>query len=471
MSLSAVEHVSVSGDGGARRERVAVRGAAWVNDAVSTFELTAEINPGIAAFGLRSLAQGDRGVDGHAVRELRDRLRAGIISAGLQWPEARITVHADTFGRDGRWPASLDLAAAAAVLAASAQVPREQVEGVGFVGELGLDGSIQRSAGGDRAAEVLSWATPVVTDPRTAGCVEDQTQTRAATSLAAMSAALCGTRDWARTEPLAGGVLRWPPGGDPQLGRAATAAAAGGHHLLVVGREASAADDIGAAMAALQQPAGAAGPDTDSADIVAVVHDLGAVAPRTLSELANLMGNPIMSDAAGTDRDPARLVVVGAMAPDQAPRVSPAVRGLSWLPGELLDRFDLRVGTAARDVAGVQVPSLAEARERVAAARSAASERGARRNASLSPHQLAEAAPFTAEGRGLLHDALAAATLSARGMFAVSRVALTLCDIDHEDPVLGGRHVAEALGLRSNVASLSRHRERPQPQRRSTLGR
>ena len=425
------------------------------------------------AFGVFALGPDLPGVNGRGVRELRDRLRAAVLSSGLEWPNGRITVRAGTLRSDGSWPASLDLAAAAAVLAASGQIPASNVSGCGFVGELGLDGTVERSSGGARAAEVLSWVGPVVTDPRTAGCIEDPDQARAAASLAAMSAAFNGTREWARTAPLSAGEVPWPPHGDPRLGRAAIVAAAGGHHMLAVGHDTAAVDDIGAAVTALQHTAQRRPLVADQVDSVAVVHSLGDVAPRILSELVPSLGNPIMSDAADDARAGGGLVLIGAMQPDPGPTATNAVRGLSWLPGELLDRFDLRVRTApdAAQDRPVPQPTLAAAQETVAAARAAAASRGARRNASLSPQQLADAAPLTEEGRRLLSDAMVAGSLTAAGAFAVCRVALTLCDVDGTDPVLGARHVAEALEWRANVATLCQHRQLPHRQRRSTLGR
>src|ERR1039457_4521201 len=78
------------------------------------------------------------GLPDTALREARDRIRAAILNSGEQWPQRRITV--------GLSPASLpkrgsgfDLAIAVAVLAAAGAVPAAAIDGVAFLGELGLD--------------------------------------------------------------------------------------------------------------------------------------------------------------------------------------------------------------------------------------------------------------------------------------------------------------------------------------------
>src|SRR5262249_40873619 len=74
-----------------------------------------------------------------ALREARDRIRAAIINSGEQWPQRRITV--------GLSPASLpkrgsgfDAGIAVSILAAAGTVPGGAIEGVAFLGGLGLGG-------------------------------------------------------------------------------------------------------------------------------------------------------------------------------------------------------------------------------------------------------------------------------------------------------------------------------------------
>jgi magnesium chelatase family protein len=86
------------------------------------------------------------GLPDTALREARDRIRAAIINSGEQWPQRRITV--------GLSPASLpkrgsgfDLGIAVSVLAAAGTVPVAAIEGVTFLGELGLDGQLRPVCG------------------------------------------------------------------------------------------------------------------------------------------------------------------------------------------------------------------------------------------------------------------------------------------------------------------------------------
>jgi magnesium chelatase family protein len=82
------------------------------------------------------------GLPDTALREARDRIRAAIINSHEQWPQRRVTV--------GLSPASLpkrgsgfDLGIALSILAASGAIPPAAIDGVAFVGELGLDGRLR----------------------------------------------------------------------------------------------------------------------------------------------------------------------------------------------------------------------------------------------------------------------------------------------------------------------------------------
>src|SRR5258708_6878331 len=82
------------------------------------------------------------GLPDTALREARDRIRAAIINSREQWPQRRITV--------GLSPASLpkrgsgfDIGIALSILAAAGAVPAAAIDGVAFLGELGLDGRLR----------------------------------------------------------------------------------------------------------------------------------------------------------------------------------------------------------------------------------------------------------------------------------------------------------------------------------------
>ena len=87
------------------------------------------------------------GLPDAAVRESRDRVRAALLSSGLPWPRQRVTVNLAPGGLR-KTGAGLDLPMAVGVLVASEALPTRVVDDVGFVGELGLDGSLRAVPGG-----------------------------------------------------------------------------------------------------------------------------------------------------------------------------------------------------------------------------------------------------------------------------------------------------------------------------------
>ncbi|HEX2785000.1 MAG TPA: magnesium chelatase domain-containing protein, partial [Ilumatobacteraceae bacterium] len=101
------------------------------------------------------------GLPDEACRESRDRVRAAVLSSGLPWPSCRMTVNlAPSSQRKGG--SGLDLAIAVGLLAANDEVPSEALAGLGFVGELGLDGSLRAVAGVAPMVGALDGLTPVV---------------------------------------------------------------------------------------------------------------------------------------------------------------------------------------------------------------------------------------------------------------------------------------------------------------------
>lgn len=101
------------------------------------------------------------GLPDEACRESRDRVRAAVLSSGLVWPSCRVTVNlAPSSQRKGG--SGLDLAIAIGFLAAHGQIPVEQIAGLGFVGELGLDGSMRQVSGVAPMVAAMADARPVV---------------------------------------------------------------------------------------------------------------------------------------------------------------------------------------------------------------------------------------------------------------------------------------------------------------------
>ena len=183
------------------------------------------------------------GLPDASCRESRDRVRAAVISSGLKWPQKRVTVNlAPTSLRKAG--SGLDLPIAVALLVADGQLPPPATAGLGFVGELGLDGSLRRIPGVLPLVHAVR-APAVVLPPGSASEIRDLggPQLRCASTLQVVSEAMRGLRSW--DEPPVQGCD--PPEADPPgldlsdvrgqpLGRLAVeVAAAGGHHLLLVG--------------------------------------------------------------------------------------------------------------------------------------------------------------------------------------------------------------------------------------------
>ena len=176
-----------------------------------------------------------------ACRESRDRVRAAVLSSGLSWPSnKRVTVNLAPSGvRKGG--SGLDLAMAIGVLVADEHVERGAVEGVAFLAELGLDGSLRGVPG--VAPMVAALDADVVVVPRTSWHEAQAVapgRVRLAASLAEVVEAL-QTGRWPEVEPPpVDDCAPAPPDladvrGQPEARLALEIAAAGGHHLLMVG--------------------------------------------------------------------------------------------------------------------------------------------------------------------------------------------------------------------------------------------
>jgi magnesium chelatase family protein len=191
------------------------------------------------------------GLPDAAVRESRDRVRAALLSSGLTWPLRRVTVNLAPSGVRKSGP-GLDLPFALGLMMAGEELPDGVLDGVGVIGELGLDGSLRPVSGVLAMVDVLrrSGAGAVLVpagNASEAALVRD-VRVLAATSLLQARDALKGEGEWAApVSPEATGDE--PAGGDDDAGpdlavvrglasgrRALEVAAAGGHHLLMVGR-------------------------------------------------------------------------------------------------------------------------------------------------------------------------------------------------------------------------------------------
>ena len=91
------------------------------------------------------------GLPDKSVSEAKDRISAAFSSMGLGLPPKRITVNlapAD-LRKEG---SHFDLPIALALMAEMGAIPRDAVEGMAVIGELGLDGSIAKTTGALPAA-------------------------------------------------------------------------------------------------------------------------------------------------------------------------------------------------------------------------------------------------------------------------------------------------------------------------------
>lgn len=181
------------------------------------------------------------GLPDEACRESRDRVRAAVLSSGLAWPSCRVTVNlAPSNQRKGG--SGLDLAIAVGFLAANGQLPVEQLEGLGFLAELGLDGTMRQVAGVAPMVVAMGDVRPVVplgSFREAQGVIGDGV--RVAATLREVVDALNADAPWPRP-PDTEFVDDEPPApdladvrGQGMARRGLEVAAAGGHHMLLVG--------------------------------------------------------------------------------------------------------------------------------------------------------------------------------------------------------------------------------------------
>lgn len=188
--------------------------------------------PGFSLVGLPDLS----------IRESRDRARAAVLSSGHPWPKHKITVNLAPSG-DRKAGSGLDLAIAVGVLAASEVIPREAIEGMAFIGELGLDGSVRPVNGVAPMVGAIGERDVVVPiASATEAHVVALGRVRLVANLAELVEALRGEAPWpdhditdrieqpARSLPDLADVQ-----GQPIARHALEIAAAGGHHTLFIG--------------------------------------------------------------------------------------------------------------------------------------------------------------------------------------------------------------------------------------------
>ncbi len=181
------------------------------------------------------------GLPDTACRESRDRVRAALLSSGLEWPIRRVTVNLAPSGvpKSG---AALDLAVAVGLLVASEQLPEGAVADRGFVGELGLDGSVRQVAGLLPLVAAIDTSEVVVpASGVNVASVVGRHRVLGAHDLAGLVRCLTDVEPWPGVEEVEATPVADTMGdlaevrGQPLARTAVEVSAAGGHHLLMLG--------------------------------------------------------------------------------------------------------------------------------------------------------------------------------------------------------------------------------------------
>ncbi|MEK6277171.1 MAG: YifB family Mg chelatase-like AAA ATPase [Actinomycetota bacterium] len=208
-------------------------------DGIAAREVRVEVDVhrGLPAFSIVGLPDA-------AVRESRERVRAALVNCGFEFPLRRITVNLAPADVPKAGP-GLDLATAAALLAASDQLLGGLDPCLALAGELALDGAVRPIAGVLAMAE----AARVAGLERIVVAAANGPEAAVVRNLAVLTlerldqlpALLAGEHLPPRPRPLAlNGVPPLQPDladlrGQPSLRRALEVAAAGGHSVLMIG--------------------------------------------------------------------------------------------------------------------------------------------------------------------------------------------------------------------------------------------
>lgn len=209
---------------------------------IESFLVRVEVNlgKGLPSFAVVGLAQG-------AVREGRERVWAALQNSGFAIPPKKITVNlapADV-RKEG---SAFDLPLALGLLAGAGQLPSGPLKHTAFVGELGLDGTLQPVRGalsmaeGCRAGGLKALVLPE--ENAAEGAVVEGLQILGARTLWDVVRHIRGSKAIRPSEIASGDLLSltdWKGGdlgdvrGQGHVKRALEVAAAGGHNLLLLG--------------------------------------------------------------------------------------------------------------------------------------------------------------------------------------------------------------------------------------------
>jgi magnesium chelatase family protein len=279
-----------------------------------------DVHRGLPSFAIVGLAD-------TAVREARERVRAALVNCGFEFPLQRIVVNLAPASLRKAGP-GMDLAIAAALLAASDQLEWDRLSRVALAGELALDGSTRPIPGALAIAEAAreggAEAIVLPAENGSEAALAAGIEVVPLDSLGRFPALVAGEWTPRRPEPLP--LLLEAPGGapdiadlrgQPHLRHALEVAAAGGHSLLMIGPP-GAGKSLAASRLPSILPPLAPGEALEVARIASACGRLGAVAPG---------GRPFR--APHHTISPAGLV--GGGSPPQPGEVTLAHRGVLFL--------------------------------------------------------------------------------------------------------------------------------------------
>jgi len=213
----------------------AIASATLAGTAGSHIMVEAHVGPGIPGFTVVGLP--DEGC-----KESRDRVRAAMLSSGLEWPQRRITINVSGSG-ERRGGTGLDLAIAVGILVATGVVTSESVRDIAFLAELGLDGSLRPTAGiAPLVASVEHLHVVVAESSAHEASIAQPRSVRAVSSLSHLVDVLRGDATWTEVSTVADShdVCSDIPDmsdvrGQPMARLALEVSAAGMHHMLMIG--------------------------------------------------------------------------------------------------------------------------------------------------------------------------------------------------------------------------------------------